>query len=306
MGESPRGGAGEPPRWSADDMDVDGDGLHDPGGDVDDGSGSAGWAGERQPGMATGDASDGDSRGPGDRYGQFQAGADSREEGLDDWYSSDLTGLDDEGYGDFQGDGLNEGGEHEFEAVLPVDGVASGGSTPPSTPEDIEQLHTTTQAYADSKTVEGGPENLRVNSKAAGSKWYPWTTKEQQMIWVWQHTYQISRKALGGLLKILLMEDEGKFDVGGLAGIDAEHFNARMRPYLPLLELVERQVKSTRDGETTAAVYDIPVNLLVHRIMPSKIPSRATTCTVSRRGPSGTSGAPTTMAPSQGRRRTSG
>ena len=207
------------------------------------------------------------SLGADNRCGQSQDGSDSGEGGSEEFYEPDLMGLDDDGYDDFQGGVLNEeGGAQDFEVCPPVGGGGGGGGAEPSAP-GIEEIHTKTESYADSKTVEGRPENLRENTKAAGSEWYPWKTKEQQMLWIWQHQYQISRKALGGLLNILLMEDEGKFDVRGLAGVDPEHFNSRMRPYLPLLELVERQVKSTRDGETTAAVYDIPVNLLIHRTM---------------------------------------
>ncbi|CAN0259863.1 unnamed protein product [Scytosiphon promiscuus] len=83
-------------------------------------------------------------------------------------------------------------------------------------------LHKLAPAFAHSKTVEGGAENLRYNTKAGGSAYYPFCTKEQLLIYVWQHTHQVSQKALRGLLEILLMKDEGKgFDVRGLEGVDA-------------------------------------------------------------------------------------
>ncbi|CAN0434404.1 unnamed protein product, partial [Ectocarpus sp. 13 AM-2016] len=44
-----------------------------------------------------------------------------------------------------------------------------------------------------------------------------------------------------------------------------------MRPYLPLLELLERDVPSTHDGTTSSVVYELPVNLLLDRVM--QIPS---------------------------------
>ena len=64
------------------------------------------------------------------------------------------------------------------------------------------------------------------------------------------------------------MEHEGeRFNVKGVAGVNSEHFYGRMRPYLPLLQLLERDVPSTHDGGTSSAVYDIPLNLLLHRAM---------------------------------------
>ncbi|CBJ31804.1 expressed unknown protein [Ectocarpus siliculosus] len=64
------------------------------------------------------------------------------------------------------------------------------------------------------------------------------------------------------------MEDEGcGFDVGGLKGVDAAHFSNRMRQYLPLLQILERDVPSTQQGKTSAVVYDVPVNLLLDRDM---------------------------------------
>lgn len=85
---------------------------------------------------------------------------------------------------------------------------------------------------------------------------------------MWQHTHQVSRKALKSLLDILLHEDEdGGFDVKGLSRIDPEHFGARMRKYLPLLEVIERDVPSTVDGVSAAKVYDMPLNVVLERQM---------------------------------------
>ncbi|CAB1103965.1 unnamed protein product [Ectocarpus sp. CCAP 1310/34] len=71
---------------------------------------------------------------------------------------------------------------------------------------------------------------------------------------------------------VLPPEYEGEpFDVRGLAGVDPEHFYDCMRPYLPLLELLERDVPSTHDGTTSSVVCDLPVNLLLDRVM--QIPS---------------------------------
>lgn len=176
----------------------------------------------------------------------------------------DLTGLDNEGYDDFQGDVDSGGGPEEPEVYLPPH---DGGGAPPAIPR-LDMLHTMAPSFAQSRTVEGGPENLRHNTKATGSPFYPFATKEQQLIYVWQHVHHISQKALGGLLEILLMEYEGeRFDVRGLAGVNPEHFNSRMRPYLPLLQLLERDVPSAHDGKTSAVVYDLPVNLLLDRVM---------------------------------------
>lgn len=177
----------------------------------------------------------------------------------------DQTGVDDEGYGDFQGDVDIEGAGCgvDDEMYEPLD----GGDAPSAIPR-LDTLHTMAPSFAQSRTVEGGPENLRHNSKATGSPFYPFATKEQQLVYVWQHVHHISQKALGGLLEILSIEYEGEsFNVRGLAGVNPEHFNNRMRPYLPLLRLLERDVPSTADGKTSAVVYDLPVNLLLDRVM---------------------------------------
>ncbi|CAN0541914.1 unnamed protein product, partial [Scytosiphon promiscuus] len=70
-----------------------------------------------------------------------------------------------------------------------VDLEASGAHTPPS----LDKLHTLAPSYEASSTLEGGAENMRYNTKAAGSLFYPFRTKEQVLIWVWQHTHQISQ-----------------------------------------------------------------------------------------------------------------
>lgn len=55
------------------------------------------------------------------------------------------------------------------------------------------------------------------------------------------HEFQISREAVVGLVSILQIthEDQG-FDVKDLEGFNAEHFYARMRECLPLLQIIER------------------------------------------------------------------
>ncbi|CAB1106243.1 unnamed protein product [Ectocarpus sp. CCAP 1310/34] len=171
-------------------------------------------------------------------------------------------GLDDERYDDFQGDVDNRGSCSEPEVfLLPEDG--GGASSVPR----LDVLHTMAPSFASCKTAEGGPEKLRHNTKARGSPFYPFATKEQQLLFVWIHVHRISKRALRGLLEILLLLHEGQpFDVNGLAGVDPEHFYGRMRPYLPMLQLLERDVPSTHDGGTSS-VYDIPVNLLLDRVM---------------------------------------
>ncbi|CAN0294368.1 unnamed protein product, partial [Scytosiphon promiscuus] len=102
--------------------------------------------------------------------------------------------MDLEEYGDFQGNfeyvadppDLNE---------IPVVDVGEGTPIP-----RLETLHRLAPDFEHSRTVEGGAEYLRYNTKAAGSPYYPFSTKEQLLIYAWQHTHQVSRKALGGLL----------------------------------------------------------------------------------------------------------
>lgn len=168
--------------------------------------------------------------------------------------------VDNEKYGDFQGS-FDSGADPSPLEPAPLVDVGGGPNMP-----KLATLHRLAPSFEDSRTVEGGAENLRHNTKAAGSQYYPFCTKEQLLIFVWQHTHQVSQKALGGLLEVLLMEDEGEgFDVRGLAGVDAAHFNDRMRPYLPLLLVVERDVPSTQQGTKTSPVYDFPLTVLLDR-----------------------------------------
>ncbi|CAB1113667.1 unnamed protein product [Ectocarpus sp. CCAP 1310/34] len=108
-------------------------------------------------------------------------------------------GLNDEGYDDFQGDIDYEGGPVEPEVfLLPEDGGGTSSAIP-----RLEVLHTMAPSFASSTTVEGGPEKLRYNTKAAGSPFYPFATKEQQLMFIWIHVHRIPQRAFGGLLEIL-------------------------------------------------------------------------------------------------------
>ncbi|CAB1111131.1 unnamed protein product [Ectocarpus sp. CCAP 1310/34] len=147
------------------------------------------------------------------------------------------------GGGPVSSDDVNDGGEEQYggvesnteqrrQHIEPPIGSDSRSSA--EAMRRLENLHTHASSYAASSTMEGGPENLRHNTNAEESDFYPFRTKEQQLIWIWQHTHQISQKALGGLLDILLLEDEGNgFDVRGLKRVNAAHFNNRTRQYLP-------------------------------------------------------------------------
>lgn len=176
------------------------------------------------------------------------------------------TGLNGERYDHFPGD-VDNGMDQQHVAPeiysSPEGGVGASGAIP-----RIHLLHTMAPSFASTKTVEGGSEGLRYNTKARGSPFYPFPSKEQQLIFDWQHVHRISKGALRGLLDVLLMKYEGEpFDVSGLAGIDPDHFYGRTWLYLPLLPLLEREVPSAHDGTTSASVYDIPVNLLLDRVM---------------------------------------
>lgn len=158
--------------------------------------------------------------------------------------------------------GIDEAIFHADDGVPPDAGAAS------TQPPRLENIHTLAPSYASSFILEGGHQNLRFNTKAAGSRFYPFSTKEELMLFSWQHTHQISQKALGGLIDILLSEDEGcGFDVEGLRGVEARHFFDKMRKFLPLLTVLGREVPSTLGGVGSATVYDVPLNLLIDRDM---------------------------------------
>ncbi|CAB1107711.1 unnamed protein product [Ectocarpus sp. CCAP 1310/34] len=181
------------------------------------------------------------------------------------------------GGGPVSSDDVHDGGEEQYGGVESNTEQRRQHLEPPIESDSrssaeamrrLENLHTHAPSYAASSTMEGGPENLGHSTNAEESDFYPFRTKEQQLILIWQHTHQISQKALGGLLDILLLEDEGNgFDVRGLERVNAAHFNNRMRQYLPLLRVLERNVPSTQQGKSSAVVYDVPVNLLLARDM---------------------------------------
>lgn len=134
---------------------------------------------------------------------------------------------------------------------------------------DLDKVHTRAPSYGDTFVVEGGADRLRLNGKAVGGDFYPFSTKEQLLVFGWQLAHQVSQKAVRALFEILLHVDEDGqgFDVGGLEGVDATHFFSRMRKYVPLLLVLGRKVDSTQEGYSSAVVYDVPVNLLIDRDM---------------------------------------
>lgn len=85
----------------------------------------------------------------------------------------------------------------------------------------IHELH----HQLEGETLEGGAQNLRFNTKARGSNYYPFRTLTLQLLWMFVHKFQISRETLRGLVAILQITHEDKgFDVKDLEGFNAEHF----------------------------------------------------------------------------------
>lgn len=91
--------------------------------------------------------------------------------------------------------------------------------------------------------VEGGKQNIRLNTKAANSDYYPFSNLPQQgLFWLIQK-FKLSRTVVeGSLTMIFLTDGEAYFKASDLAGVDARHFFERMRNFLPLLEVIEREV----------------------------------------------------------------
>lgn len=158
-------------------------------------------------------------------------------------------------------DGLDDG----IGQPLPLDELEYGqggdgageGDTPP-----IDQIH----HDLGGTSMEGGFERIRFNTKARRSRYYPYRSGAHLGLWIFVHQCQISREAVDVLLTILTMKYGGQaFNVQDLEGFTAEHFYARTRECLPLLEIKERNVESTQEGATHAKVYDTPLNLLIDR-----------------------------------------
>ena len=127
-------------------------------------------------------------------------------------------------------------------------------------------------------TVEGSAAKLRYQTKAANSPWYPFRNLSRLLLAQFCDQYKVSRVMLEGILAMLRfvdVESGERFNVDDLEGVHHEHFRARNRPYLPLLQVVKRKVESSpaakAAGQGSAESYDIPVNLVIDRLLRSSL-----------------------------------
>lgn len=121
-------------------------------------------------------------------------------------------------------------------------------------------------------TFEGGPGNLKFNTKAARSHYYPFRNFSQTRLFDFVFNHQLSRVQTCALLEMLRAEDAGNiFDIKDLEGVSGESFVAKMRKYLPLIEVLKRKVPRSGGADigTTADVLDFPPNLLLERYLMS-------------------------------------
>ena len=138
--------------------------------------------------------------------------------------------------------------------------------------------------HLDGDVWDGG-DRVKFNSKATPDC-YPFPNTTTLFLFAFNVKWQLSRACLADLISMLRVriDDAGNVvEEGGRRLFDAddvptnlENFVARSRQYLPLLEVIKRKVKvkpgHEKRGKTFADCYDIPINLVLDRILRS--PSR--------------------------------
>jgi hypothetical protein len=118
----------------------------------------------------------------------------------------------------------------------------------PAPADDAVWLEELTCGVGDT-VKEGGPAHTRVRTEARNSAFYPFENATVQLLWTWQHKFQIPASALQQLFNIVWHGNTEGADatLGRFTPTDcptkAVHFAARYRKYLPLLELVERECR---------------------------------------------------------------
>lgn len=121
---------------------------------------------------------------------------------------------------------------------------------------------------------EGGSPNLKYNTKAAKSPFYPFPTLALLLMMQFVTKHQVSRVVLDAVFYMIRFKDPetgAGFDVKDLDGVQAEHFAARMRDYMNLYEVYRRDVRcsttaiATRGAGSTSVVYDVPINKILER-----------------------------------------
>lgn len=149
---------------------------------------------------------------------------------------------DDFGHGD--GDPHHGGGEPaEWSASSPATGKGGARLREPW----IANLHELIEEYVAAEVVDG--EDLRFDSDALGSDYFPWATLTELLMCLWAMTTRPSRKSLQLLLDLLRYRDrKGRRINPKDVPKSAEHLISRARKRLPLLCLVRRNVKG-KDGQ---------------------------------------------------------
>lgn len=167
-------------------------------------------------------------------------------------------------------------------------GIFSGDQACASTPDSVEQrlhltkcdtrwlenLHRSVGTRLGAKIIEGGEGKVKFPQFANRSQEYrPFRNITVLLLWVMGVKHQMSRAAMTDLFDILRYVDgepgdgagEGRgFDVKDVPE-NGSHFLERMREYLPLFEVWERNVRSKKNNKNpgapdTVKVYDIPIS----------------------------------------------
>lgn len=176
----------------------------------------------------------------------------------------DASTFTDSSSDDFSSDGYADNSHKEVGSIGGDGDQYSSQSEGEDDVPNLSDLH----KKSGGDTFEGGRQNLRFNTRAADSEYYPFETISHMLLCDLVFRYSLSRAQTRGLLSMLRTVDNGKrFDINDLERVTGDKFFSRMRKYMPLIEVIKRRVRgsSAAGAGSTVEVFDFPANLLLER-----------------------------------------
>lgn len=163
--------------------------------------------------------------------------------------------------------------------IVVDDGGSGGDQSEIKKPPRLEDLHRDLYTNEEAILMEGGASNLRYNTKAAKSDYYPFRTLGELLFMQLCTKHQLTRVVAADILSMLRFEgsEPGEvFRTSDLDEVQAEHFVGRMRECMNLFEVYKRKVRCSPSTiavaglDSTAEVFDVPVNLILARDLQSQ------------------------------------